>query len=321
MNRISRFFLGVLCLFCIFPSLLFAQEGYYLLGNESLEFRLAVDGSKALKNPSDWEKMSDIKNNKLFVFKKAEINSADVDGLLIEKSRWEDEYEITIYFKKKSWDKVRKITEQLINKRLGIIRGGRLINAPVVLDALKDSAVITPMNQSQIKWFVNGLILKEPMTEELKVARRKEHLKNLEEIVNKQPDDLNLKLGLAREYAYARGEVKDCKKAIALFKEVFEKDKTRTDIYSDIASCYSYLKEYDKAIKYFQNAINTKSENEWIFRLQLAEIYKELNQNDNALKEIERSIEFLKASDLPNKEKNRNIEMIEDFKKSINFEK
>lgn len=318
MYRTSCFFLGVFCLVVIFPSLLLAQEGYYLLGNESLEFRLAVDVSKDLRNPSDWEEMSDIKNNKLFVFKKTELDSADIDGILIEQSRWGDQtYEITIYFKKESWDKVSKVTERLINKRLGIIRGAKLINAPVVLGILKKSAVMTPMNQSQIKWFVNGLILKEPMSEELKVARKKEQLKSLEEFVNKHPDDLNAKLGLAREYAYARGEARDCKKAIALLKEVFDKDQTKTEIYSDIASCYYYLKEYDKAIKYLQSAINTKSEYEWAFRLELANIYKEINQIDNALKEIEKSIEFLKTSDLHNEEKNRNIKIIEEFKKSI----
>jgi len=161
MMRKRYSFFSVFCLFFIFPSISFSQEGYYLLGKENLEFRLSVDNDKELNEATDWEEMVDIKNNHFFVSKKVELGAADIEGIFIKKSRWGgDNYEITVHFKKESWNKVRDVTTRLIGKRLGLVRHNKLLNAPVVQDAVEREATISgDVSISEIEWFLNGFIL------------------------------------------------------------------------------------------------------------------------------------------------------------------
>lgn len=71
----------VFCLLLLLPSICVAQEGYYRVDKEQLDFRLAVEDIAEAKGKDDWDELSDLKNKRFFVFKKVGVASADIDGV------------------------------------------------------------------------------------------------------------------------------------------------------------------------------------------------------------------------------------------------
>ena len=149
----------IFCLLTFFPAISAAQEGYYRLGKEKLEFRLTVVNIEETKGKNDWEELTNLENKRFFVSKKVEIDSDEVDGVLVEKKMHAD-YEIwhiLIYFKKESWNKVRDITNRNIGRRLGLVKRGKLFIVPVIFEALDTQVDIAgTIDTSIVEWFVAG---------------------------------------------------------------------------------------------------------------------------------------------------------------------
>jgi hypothetical protein len=300
----------VSCLLFVFDSLSCAQEGHYVLGDQEIEFRLVVDVGKDTEVKENWEEMLDIRGDRFLVFKKAELGSQDVETVRIRKSPFgpRERYQISVSFKKESWDKVRNITKRLIGRRLGIVRGNRLISAPVVRTAVdKDAVIGGAVSISDVQWFIAGLVPKEEPREE---DREGEYTKWLEQWVRKSPDDLDAMSALAGKYMY--GEKKDYGKAATLFEEILLKDPQRTKHLLNLGTCYTRLGEYAKAVRTYERAIVARPEDEWITRWQLAEAYKGQGENPHAIRELEKGLRLLKASSLPDKDA-----LIETFKVEI----
>jgi len=290
----------VSCLLFVFDSLSCAQEGYYVLGEQEIEFRPIVDVRKDAEVQENWEEMLDIRGDRFLVLKKAELGSQDVEAIRVRKSPFEphERYQISVSFKKESWDKVRSITKRLIGRRLGIVRGNRLISAPVVQTAVdKDAVIGGAVRMSDVQWFIAGLDPKEQPPEE---DREGEYTKWLEQWVRKSPDDLDAMSALAGKYMY--GETKDYGKASTLFEEILRKDPQRTEHLLNLGTCYTRLGEYDKAARTYERAIVARPEDEWIARWQLAEAYKGQGETPLAIRELEKGLRLLEASSLPDKE-------------------
>ncbi|MBI5676268.1 MAG: tetratricopeptide repeat protein [Nitrospirae bacterium] len=293
----NRALIIVFCLLLFFPSIVVAQEGYYRLGKEQLEFRLAMEDSEEATEKNEWEELTDLENKRFFVSKKVEIDTADVDGVLVEKSSFDDVgYEIIIYFKKESWNKVRDITNRNIKKHLGIVRRGKLFMAPVLFDAFDTKAsIVGNINASTLEWFVKGFTLEEEPSEE-KANREKEHEKFTDELVKKiekNPDDIDTQMHLASIYMF--GNPKDYSKAAVLYEKIISKQPSRTDILFLLARCYTSLKEYEKAIKALERIIAINPSDELTTRSQLADVYESLKQYDSATNELERMLKILNS--------------------------
>ena len=309
----NRTLIIVFCLLLFFPSISVAQEGYYRLGKEQLEFRLAVEDSEDAPEKNEWEELTDLENKRFFVSKKVKIDPADVDGVLVEKLPVDDvAYAIIIYFKKESWNKVRDITNGNIKKRLGIVRRGKLFMAPVLCEAVDTKASIAGPNidASTVEWFVKGFTREEEPSEE-KANREKEREKFTDELVKKiekNPDDVDTQKQLADRYIF--GNPKDYRKAADLYEKIISKQPSRTDILFDLARCYTSLKEYEKAIKALERIIAISPSEELTTRLQLAKVYERWGQYDSAINELERSLIILNSSSKEDKEKELFIEVI-----------
>ncbi len=290
----------VSCLFFVFDPLARAQEGYYVLGEQEIEFRLVVDVSEDTKVRENWEEMLDMRGDRFLVLKKAEIGSQDVEAIRIIKSPFEprERYQISVSFKKESWDKVRNVTERLIGRRLGIVRGNKLISAPVVRTAVdKDAVIAGAISMSDVQWFIAGLVPKEEPPEE---DREGEYTKWLEQWVKKSPDDLDAMSALAGKYMY--GEKKDYEKASTLFEEILRKDPQRTEHLFNLGTCYTRLGKYDQAVRTYERAIVARPGDEWIARWQLAEAYKGQGKTPRAIRELEKGLRLLEDSSLPDRE-------------------
>ena len=295
------FVVAVFCSCSVFTSVSFAQEGYYVLGKEDIEFRLIADEAKEAELQRDGEEMLDIRGDRFLVLKKAELGSQDVEAIRIRKSPFEprEQYQICVSFKKKSWDRVRNITKRLIGRRLGIVRGNRLINAPVVMNAIdKDAVIGGPLSLVEVQWFIAGLIRKEEPPEG---DREGEYTEWLEQWVKRSPDDLDAMAALAGKYMY--GVKADYGKAAVLFEEILRKDPEKTEHLLNLGACYAWLGEYEKAVRNYERAIVARPEDEWIARWQLAEVYKNQSQNRRAIRELERSLKILQASSTPDEHK------------------
>jgi len=297
------FVVAVFCSCSVFTSVSFAQEGYYVLGKEDIEFRLIADETKEAELQRDCEEMFDIRGHRFLVLKKAELGSQDVEAIRIRKSPFEprERYQISVSFKKESWVRVRNVTKRLIGRRLGIVKGNRLISAPVVRSAVdKDAVIGGPMSLLEAERFIVGLIRKEEPPE---ADREGEYTEWLEQWVKRSPDDLDAMSALAGKYMY--GEKKDYGKAATLLEEILRKDPEKTEHLLNLGTCYAWLGEYDKAVRNYERAIVARPADEWIARWQLAEVYKNQGQNRRAIRELETSLKLLQASSTPDEHKQR----------------
>ena len=299
--REFKLVVAVFC-FCSVPtSVSFAQEGYYVLGEENIEFRLIADETEEAELQRDCEEMFDTRRHRFLVLKKVELGSQDVEAIRIRKSPFEphERYQISVSFKKESWARVRNVTKRLIGRRLGVVKGNRLISAPVVRSAFdKDAVIGGPMSLLEAEWFIDGLVRKEEPPE---ADREGEYTAWLEQWVKRSPDDLDAMSALAGKYMY--GEKKDYGKAATLFEEILRKDPKRTEHLLNLGTCYARLGEYDKAVRNYERAIVARPEVEWIARWQLAGVYKSRGQNRRAIRELEESLKLLQASSMPDEQK------------------
>jgi tetratricopeptide (TPR) repeat protein len=218
-------------------------------------------------------------------------------------------------------DKVRDITSRNIKKRLGIVKRGKLLMAPEIFEALDTKAsIVGNIYASTAKWFVEGFTSAEEPSEQ-RANREKESERFRDELVKKlekNPEDIDTQISVANEYFF--GNPKDYRKAAALYEKIIEKNPSRTDIASFLAECYTSLEEYDKAIKALERVIAINPSEELTTRLQLADIYNQWGQTDNALNELEKSLKILNSSSKEDKEQwiEAVQNMIEKIKKKSN---
>lgn len=311
-------------LFLIAPSKSPAQEGFYSLEKESLDFRITAKATEDGKPQDDWEGILDLEGNRFLISKNSELSPEDVEGVMIKKmpAGGVGEYYIQVYFRKESWGKVRDRTGELVGKRLGVVRRGGIFIAPIVMTPIDKQASLDVPGKSEkedqkvIQWFIEGFAQKEEPSNE---KREQEYFEWLEQRVKKSPDDLGALSKLAGEYLFRglSGEENYYNRAVALYEKVQQKDPSRTDNLLHLASAYRGLGAHEKAIETYTRALQAQPRNEWSIRLSLAEVYRARGENDRALQELEHGLKWLKPMTILQKaEKIRLLEgRIEKIKK------
>ena len=296
--------------FLVVPSVSFGVEGYYSLGKEKLEFRVVV--VKAREAGEDFQGMSNVKGKWFLVSPKRQLDSRDIEGVRVQRSKErQGEYEIVIYFKKESWNKVLGVTRGLIGKRLGIVRGNKLISAPVVREPIDRQAQVAGwLGMMDVKEFVEGLVLTDEPTAE---KREGEYIEWLEQRVKTSRDDLDARRKLAFQYFHGGtgGVRQDYSKALALFRELLQRDPSDGQYGYLIAACYVKLQQYDKAVQTYEKMLVQRPKEEWSIRLGLAETYKARDDTRNALRELGKSLKAIKALPESKEHKDRLINAVE----------
>lgn len=310
MTRKNNLVTVLSCVLLVLPSASFAVEGYYSVGKERLEFRVVV--VKAREAGDGWQAMSDVKGKWFLVSPKVQLDSQDIEGVRVQRSKGrEGEYEIIIYFKKEAWTKVLGVTKGLIGKRLGIVREDKLISAPVVRGPIDRQAQVAGwLGLIDVKQFVGGFVLTdEPSAEE----REAEYFGWLQQRVKTSRYDLDARRKLAFGYYYGgiRGVRQDYGKALNLFQELLQKDPTDGQYGYLIAACYVKLRQYDKAVQLYEKMLIERPKEEWNIRLVLAEAYKARGDTRNAVGQLEKSLKVIKAMPESSGYKDRLVEAIE----------
>ena len=92
---------------------------------------------------------------------------------------------------------------------------------------------------------------------------------------------------------------KDYTKAINLYNKFLDEDKgyRSSGIYISKASCYRKMKKYTKAIDILDDLSTSAKRNKFDSNYEYAQIYKDLNDYDNALKYINIYLEHYKNAD------------------------
>ena len=282
----------------ILPSLTYAQEGYYRLGKETLEFRLAAESLNEENVPSDWIEMHDVDGNRYQININPLIDSDDVEGISVDTTGVSSkEYLLTVYFKKKSWDKIYALSRRHSGQKLGVVLNHKLINAPLLYEAIDSSAGISGrIGTPAIKLFLDGLIKSDQPS---KSDREKAYMAWLEARHLKKINNLNIDSELANKYLSG---TKDYAKAAQLFETMLKKDPSKTENYMNLGICYAGLGKYNDAIKMYEKAIIVQPQSEWAFRSHIAELYFNKGDKQKATEELNKSILLLKKSSIPNKD-------------------
>ena len=282
----------------------FSKVGYYIPGNEKIEFRVILNPSE--EGVGDFEWLNDYEKNSLPVSKKAEIDSTDIEGILIQKSTYSGrkEYRAIIYFRESSWDKVHNVTERLAKKidrmcageKLALIKGESIVSAPMVCDAITESVRIgIPGGPSHIDFFLENLLLAdEPAAEK----RTKAYIEWLEKRVKNIPNDFDSMQMLLN--LYYENKLTDCEKEYSLLERLIMRSPSKNLGYIErLHSCYLSLKKYDSAIQTFETAAQRDRDFEWLIRGFLADIYYAKGNREKALAEFKRSLVLTNSQTLP----------------------
>jgi hypothetical protein len=315
---------AVLCLLLSLPSASLALEGYYVPGEEGIQFRRVVEKLEDREPRDEWEEMFDLKNRRFFVSRKTEIAETDIEKVFMEKPYWSQDHVIFVFFKDGTREKIRGVTERIVGNRLGIIRYGRIVTTPLAAEANQGVSRtcttgtsclwaaegvfrILPLSAKEAEWFADGLVLEEALSEEYKDERAKYYQSHLREKLEKNPDDTISKMNLAM--AYTHGRLKDYEKGAVIFEELLAADPTKGELYSNLAVCYYYLQEFDKTIQMLEKAIRAEPDDEWYLRKQMGIVYRTQGKIEKAILQFEKSIKHLKSTEQPNKGKL--LEMLE----------
>ena len=280
-------------------SFAYAQEKYYLLGKEQMQFKLAADSYQEIKSRADWVEMYDTDGRRYEVKKTPLIDSSDIEGVSVDSYySSKEEYTLTIYFKKESWDRIYNATRSAIDKKLAVIRNGKVFTVPLVRDAIDASTSISGgIDAAKLNIFLAGMTRTELPD---KSTRGKVYLSWLEQRQVNNKNDLDLASKLAN--LYLNDGTKDYAKAAQLFEMVLKKDPSRTDNYMNLGICYAALGKTDRAIEMYTKAISVQPRSEWAFRSHMAELYFSKCDKPKAIEEMNKSISLLKKASMPSSE-------------------
>lgn len=272
--------------------------GYFAPSKEVLEFR-AVSELTDKGNNAGFEWMETSKKERLLVSQKADIDSNDIYGILIEKTvyKGDEQYAITLHFKQESWDKIHKITGRLIKKRIAIIRGNTIFTAPVIHEALASSAQIAnDLNLTSIDKFKEGFT---PMNHVSIEAWNRRTIEWFEDKIKKNPNDTEMIIWLAREYHKNRPN--ECEKALPLFEKAILANPSQIMYAHSAHDCYKSLKQYDRALSFYKktlSAVKDKIE-EMDIRTMIMEIYGLMGNVLEMINEAEKNLKIMKEIPLP----------------------
>ncbi|MCD6275942.1 MAG: tetratricopeptide repeat protein, partial [Thermoplasmata archaeon] len=143
---------------------------------------------------------------------------------------------------------------------------------------------------SALKYAKLGFQMKDSPEARMKLANILFGLKKYEDVISllkplaKSGDRDSLML-----MARALEEDKRYEEAIALYREVIEKDKRNIDAWLGLGRCYLSVENYNKAAEAYERASLLSPEDKEIYR-SLSFVYEKMNKLDDALKYVERGI-------------------------------
>lgn len=273
------------------------RVGFYALGKESIEIRAVADPASS-SELAGFRWMKDRKGKRQQVAEKAEIDSKDIYGVLIEKTeyRGQKEYEVSLHFKQESWDKVSNVTQKYLKKHLALVRGGDLLSAPMIQEAITSSArIFSEFDSDRIDEFKKGFIALDDTALE---TWHKKSIEWLEERNKRNPNDIAIMSWLAREHY--TGKPRNCERALTLYENILQNKSVEGEHLANMQTCYTELHQYDRASAFYESIVPLyKDENELHLRTQMAQIYMLKGDGLNAVAELEKCLKIEKELPLP----------------------
>jgi tetratricopeptide (TPR) repeat protein len=270
---------------------------FYLLGNETVEYRLVKDTLDNITNQDDFEQLKDLQGNKYFVHKQPVIDSSDIEGVFITQSFYNgiERKDIIVLIKKDSWTKVHDITVKLRGCKIGVFKGTQLLMAPT-LNVTVDTGIKMYSRLNDLDNFIKGFILTELPSEE---QQEKHYIDWLERRAIKYPKDNALNLKLAKKYK--DNEVKDCKKIFDIYKKVLFDDVDRFPYFNELRKCYYASGDYDDAINTYKKLLSDlklDAMEEATIRSFLADILFVNENKEESLNELHTALKLIESSTL-----------------------
>jgi tetratricopeptide (TPR) repeat protein len=292
-------------------NVILAFDGFYTLGDQNIEFRLAkkIDDFSSHR---DWPVKKDIKGNKFFVSDEVCVNKADVEGILVEKLTEEksanfilngkaeqtmnycedNPYRVSIYFKKDSWKKIRELAERGMFYNLAMVKEGKILWCAAVMGRFDKEAYLSMMDKKTMNLLLEGLkIDKEPSLEQREL-----------DYENWLIDNIKCDISYARDLssiATKHSKAKNYQEAIKILKLILSYYPTLIEDCFQLGDCYFRQKDYDNAINVFEKGISQKPDLQYevILQMYIGDCYSNKEQYSQALEKYKLCFEKVKTSE------------------------
>lgn len=140
-----------------------AQAGeYYTLDGTIIEFRLLSEEDNANSGYS-WH--TDRMGSKHLVCDSPFIDTSDVEAVMFRKTMaftpgglgQGREYDLYIFFRQDSWNKVKKETSVLVKKKIAVFVNGRLYSTPNIFEPFSTIGTISSIKEDDMTFILKGL--------------------------------------------------------------------------------------------------------------------------------------------------------------------
>lgn len=272
----------------------------YRIGAGDIRFVFAAENDNGKETPPDYIPISGMKEKTYYVSKVAVLDGDDIDMLCIEKNSYKGNEQslIKLYFKEESWNKVHDVTESLINKKMAVVKHQTVISAPVVHEAIVESAnLIGDFDKANMEWLVHDFTQINLQTLD---SRKEAYTRWLERRIENYPDDIQSVTSLAHLYAEKKP---DCLKSTAIFERVMVLNPERNihPFLHLVDMCYREAGNYRRAITFYSELLGeskAEPQDRIYVRMALAIAYAESGDTQQALQELSLSLADTQALSL-----------------------
>lgn len=264
----------------VFIAPVYPKDGYYFNRKPPIKFKI-VDESK--KNDT-LVKLKDLDGEVYFLKDETIVEDSDVEGVEIDKGY------ITIYFKRSSWKKVRRVTKYYLKNNIAIIKNNVVITIAKLMDPLTSSVSIAVNDEVDIEWFLRGF---ERIKKPKHIDSEEEYQNFLVLWLKKYPNDFNAVSDLAYSLIKKREDA-NWEKAVTLFEELVTEFPEDAYYLNSLSMCYVALNRYQDAINSINRLINLSGGVDvWAGYLALGGIYEAIGSYKDALRSYERARSLL----------------------------
>jgi len=269
---------------------------FYVLGNESVEFKLVRESIEGISNKDDFEEVHDLHGKKYFAFKSPIVDSYDIEGVLVSQSFYKgiERKDITFFFERNSWDGIYNATNKFRGEKLGLFKRNQLLIAPTIQSPVGDGAGITGVSADT---FINGFILADIPSEE---KRENDKIIWYEDLIKRYPDDTELTKYLA--FYYLKNKVDNCEVTSEIYKKViYARYVDRFPLLEELRKCYKLSGDYNSAIDTYKKLLSDKKFDSWeeaFIRGFLADAFYENGNKEESLNELHTALKVVESSTL-----------------------
>ena len=141
-------------------------ESKYSIANQNIEFSRV--GNERFELNGDWVKVSSYDGKQFLISRNDLITSNDIKYIQVKfkkdevdkinvKIEKEDYYIVEVHFKKNSYEKIKKISEQHLNREFALVKNHIVLKTGIIMDVFMKATQMSRWNESEILMLLEGM--------------------------------------------------------------------------------------------------------------------------------------------------------------------